>query len=196
MNYDMPCKLTIETSMINAIKLYPLIHSKSYSEGNKFLERFYIEFHKPAHNQATLERSVYAPDNTWFSLFDEAEKVIMEDEYAFFGIMYESQVKLIKKRLEKLITKVQEEISAKGTYPPNNKYDYQSRRVFYLRDGLKDIEKTINLLSENDSISLTFIFAEWPALEEAKKREYVKEFEGKLMRIISQRDHTNDEIPF
>ncbi len=195
MNFDTPCKLTIETSMTNAIKLYPLIHPRSYSGRNQFLEHFYIEFHKPNFNQATLERSVYAPDKTWYSLFDEAEKVVMEEEFGFYGIMYESQVKLIKRRVEKLIAKIEKTILNRSSYQSNNS-DYRARQVFYLRDEIKDIEKILGQLNEKDLVTLTFMFAEWPTQEEAKRREYVKEFEGKVMRIISQTDHANDEIPF
>ena len=186
MNDDMSAKFSITTSVTKAIELYPAIHERGSREGNKFLFEFKIDFHKPKQHQAMLSTSTSVPDKIWFSLFDEAEKEMMEDEYAFYGIEYSTKVKLALNRVRKLIEKLEEEMSSKSVRKAVGRHN------FYHHNQLAEIEEALTRLHEGDEIRLTFVFSEWPNIEMARKKEFVKEFENKILN----NDFPPDEIPF
>lgn len=196
MGNDMPTKLTIVTSMAIAIRLHPLTHRSIYSRHTRsFLEKFDIEFHEPSYNQAIFEASSYAPERTWYGLFDKTEKIVMEEEGGgFYGIQYKTQVKLTHRRVEELADRLEKTIQSQSQIPKDAPMDYQVRRKFYLRDEVRDIEDALERFNEEDQITLTFIFSEWPTIEEAKRRDYIKEFEKKLLKIVSQSE--SGETPF
>ncbi len=175
MNEDMLTKFSVTTSVAKAIELYPLIHERSYQEQNRFLSGFRINFHEPKQQQAVLTRSVSVPDKSWFSLFDDAEKEIMVDEYAFYGIEYSTKVKLALNRVSKLIEKLEEEIGSKRVLSA------EVKRNFYQRDQLKEIEEALTKFHQSDEVCLTFVFSEWPNVEVARRKDFVKEFESNLL---------------
>ena len=166
MNEDTLTKLSITTSVAKAIELYPLIHEGNYRQENRFLSAFRISFHEPKQNQAVLTRSSSVPDKTWFSLFDDAEKEIMEDEYAFYGIQYSTKAKLALNRV--------------------------SRHNFYHRDQLKQIDHALTKFHEGDQVCLSFVFSEWPNIEVSRRKDFVKEFESNLLG----NNFPPEEIPF
>lgn len=184
MGDEKSAQLSIVTSMSTGIVLHPLIGRNSFSEsGNSFLEYFRIEFHKPDYHQATVTRSIFAPLELWFGLFDEAEKVIMDGDQGFYGVMYETQVKLANKRVERLLEKIEKTITSKPTSSKENQADWQTRRIFRKRDEIRDTETALRHFDPSDKITLTFIFAEWPTPEQARRRDYIKEFEEKLLKL-------------
>lgn len=186
MGNDMPTKLTIVTSMAIAIRLHPLTHRSIHSRHTRsFLEKFGIEFHEPSYNQAIFEASSYAPERTWYGLFNKTEKTVMEEEGGgFYGIQYKTQVKLTHRRVEELADRLEKAIQSQS--PKDTPLDYQVRGKFYLRDEIRDIENALERFNEEDQITLTFIFSEWPDIEEAKRKDYIKEFEKKLLKMVSQ----------
>lgn len=183
MNEDTLTKLSITTSVAKAIELYPLIHERNYQGDNRFLSGFRIGFHEPKQHQAVLTRSVSVPDKTWFALFDDAEKEIMEDEYAFYGISYSTKVKLALNRVRKLIAKIEEERSDRRSARMHN---------FHHRDQLKLIEQALTKFHEGDQVCLSFVFSEWPNIEASRRKDFVKEFQSKLLG----NDFPPDDIPF
>ncbi len=186
MNVDTHTKFSVITSVVKAIELYPLIHESSYREENRFLSGFRINFHEPKQHQAVLTRSVSVPDKTWFSLFDDAEKEIMEDEFAFYGIEYSTKIKLALNRVRKLIVKFEEEIGSRSVR------NEVLRHIFYQRDQLKQLEQALTKFHEGDQVCLTFVFSEWPNVEVARRKDFVKEFESNLLGNV----FPPDNIPF
>ena len=186
MNEDTLTKLSITTSVAKAIELYPLIHESNYREENRFLSLFKISFHEPKQNQAVLTRSVSVPDKTWFSIFDDAEKEIMEDEYAFYGIQYSTKAKLALNRVKKLIEKLEEEMSSRSVRKAVGRHN------FYHRDQLKQIEHALTKFHEGDQVCLSFVFSEWPNIEVSRRKDFVKEFESNLLG----NNFPPDDIPF
>lgn len=186
-----PAELTIVTSIARAVRLYPLTQwNDTFEEENRFLRGFKLEFQQPRKHQATFTRTSFIPAEQWFCLFDEAEKEIMEDEYAFYGICYKTMVKLARKRLTRMVEKIEDGLGNKtvsGSKDPSG-----SNQAFYHRDVSRDAEKALKLFDANDDIVLTFVFADWPNVDEARKREYVKEVESKLLGKKSY----PDEMPF
>lgn len=174
--------LQITTSVSRAIELYPLIHKEGYgNDGSRFLEGLRIHFHKPNHNKAILLDSRTVPNKVWFSLFEDAEKEIMEDDYAFYGIGYETTIKLALKRLQNFLGEYEEEISKRHL----EKVD--GRRNLYNRDELKQIQEALRKLCEDDKIRLEFVFLDWPDPKEARKRDYTKISMEDLLKV-SERD--------
>src|SRR3990172_659536 len=187
MNSEQPSNLRIVTSLIKAIELHPLTHYNSYSQSeNGFLHGAKLIFHKPEFNKATFLLSGYAPQKEWFVLFDDAEKEIMEDEYRFYGICYETSVKLSLERLRKLIDKAQIALAVKTKPEANENQDWKVRTSFNYRDSLVEAKKALSCFDETDPITLTFIFSEFPNIKEAKRKDYVKEFEEKILKQVSQ----------
>src|SRR5947209_4423891 len=125
-------ELGIVTSISNAIQLYPFIHGER-SERNRFLSGMTINFQDPKPNQAKIAHSAPIPTNTWFVLFDDAEKEILEDEYAFYGVQYTTTVKLAKKRVEKVGEKLEENMNEKAFRKEARHHN------FYQRDELKNM---------------------------------------------------------
>lgn len=183
MNEDTLTKLSIKTSVTRAIALYPLIHESNYKDQNRFLSGLVINFHQPKQHQAVLTRSVSVPDRTWFSIFDDAEKEIMEDEFAFYGIQYTTKVKFALNRVRKLIEKVEDERTNRRSARMHN---------FHHRDDLKHIEHALTKFHENDEVCLSFVFSEWPNVETARRKDFVKEFESKLLG----NDFPPEDLPF
>src|SRR4051812_3375865 len=108
MEYE--ASLLIKTSMLKAIEIYPLTHRSDFpSQTNDFLNYFVIEFHKPAPARATFKRTDgLTPKDTWFLLFEDAEREVINDEYMFYGICYKTTVKMALKRLENKMKKLEE----------------------------------------------------------------------------------------
>jgi len=200
MNYEMPCKLTIVTSMGKAIKLHPMTHYPSYYEllepraRNGFLEHFNISFHQPRHHQATFIKESHAPDQMWFSFFADEEKEVLQDDQGFYGVMYRSDVKLASKRVEQRFEKVEAAIVKNPVTLPDGQEDYKTRMVLRNRDEIKEIDEALGYFSWTDEITLTFLFSEWPDIEQMKKTDYVKDFEDKLLKRLSGAD--SDQIHF
>jgi hypothetical protein len=193
MHDEYPSKLKIVTSMAKAIEIHPLTHYNSYSQkGNDFLHGSELSFQDPAFNKATFRLSGYAPKKEWFVLFDEAEKEVMEDAYAFYGICYDTTVELALKRINKVIEKAQEALAGKTEFDSNDKEGWNTRAAFYNRDNLIEVKKALGVFNTVDKITLTFIFSEWPDIEAAKRKEYIKEFEAKLLKHMSR----TDNLPF
>src|SRR3990167_10707323 len=106
MKDEIPCNLTIVTSMSKAIELHPMTHYATRNElfeekaRNSFLENFNVSFQKPDYHQATFKKESYAPDQMWFSFFGDDEKQVMQDDYGFYGVIYLTEVKQARKRVE------------------------------------------------------------------------------------------------
>lgn len=182
MGNESPAKLTIVTSIARALELHSLTHYNSYSEkGNDFLHGFDIEFHRPLYHQATFLKTDYVPDKFWFGLFDDAEKTIMEDDYSFYGIQYQTSVKLALERAKKLLEKTMRSLGSKKISSDSGSgLDFEVRRIILYRDWLGDVERALRGFDGGDEITLAFIFMEWPSIEEARRKDYIKEFEEKL----------------
>lgn len=198
---DMPCSLTIVTSMGKAIKLHPMTHYPSYYEmfsagraRNQFLENFNISFQEPRSHQATFKKEDHAPNQTWFSLFADEEKTVLEDESGFYGVMYRTEAKRAKRRVEKLLEKIETQIVKHPARLPVEQEDYRVRRILSERDEIKAIHQALSYFNLTDEITLTFVFSEWPDIDQMKKTDYIKEFENKLSRKLTRSDL--DEIPF
>lgn len=193
MNDRQPSELKIVTSLNKGIELYPLTKWDSDREPNEFLRGFNIEFKKPQPHQTTFVEKGFVPRNDWFFLFDDAEKEILEDQYAFYGIGYRTTVKLARRRVERILTKLEESIvGEKPNHQSNKKEDIEIRSIFYRRDYLKEVKEALEHFQEDDEITLEFIFTEWPSVDESRRKEYVKEFEEKLLGKSGQ----NDDVPF
>jgi len=179
--------------MQKSIEIYPLTQGHEFnSRDNDFLQRFFIDFYNPRPNQATFKRKYgMAPRDDWFLLFDEAEKEILTDQYAFYGICYVTSVKLAVKRLESRINKLVDLSSQKQSKSRKSHIYFQGslRR----RDFLLDTKEALCLFNPEDEITLHFIVAEWPSEEEMEKTEYIKNFEDKIYR---RGKFANDDIPF
>lgn len=180
-------KIGIVTSMSNAINLYPFIHGESgWSERNRFLSGMVINFRHPKPNQAEITDSAPIPKKTWFVLFDDAEKEILEDEYAFYGVQYKTTVKLAKKRVEKVVEKLEVNMNDKA-------FRKEARHQnFYQLDELKHMSEALNKFSDENEVVMNFLFSEWPDIDKAKRMDYVKEYEG---QILNRWNDLND-IPF
>ncbi len=201
MDNEMPCSLTIVTSMGKAIQLHPLTHyPSSYRElleprtRNGFLEHFNISFHQPRHHQATFKKESQAPDQMWFSFFTDEEKQVLQDDYGFYGVMYRTDVKLARKRVEERLKKVEAAVIKSPVTLPTRQEEYLVRRTFHQRDEIKAIDDALGYFNLTDEITLTFVFSEWPDIEQMKKTDYVKEFEDKLLKRLTRSD--SDELPF
>lgn len=187
---EVPCNLTIITSMAKAIKLHPLTHCSSNYElfyrklaRNSFLENFNICFQEPLIHQATFKSESYVPNQLWFGLFSDEEKETVEDECGFYGMMYRTDVKVARKRAKKMLEKTEEALAAKLVNTQAQKEGHT--QAFYQRDAIKDMYEAIGCFDLADEITLTFIFSEWPDMEQMKKTDYVKEFEAKLLKKMS-----------
>ncbi len=181
-------QLEIVTSVSKAIELYPFIHGEEAWDRNRFMAGMRITFHEPKQNQAKISRSISVPDKTWFSLFDDAEKQILEDEYVFYGVEYRTTVKMAKKRVDRLVENLEEKMTDKS-------FRKEARRHnFYHRDELRQVFAALGQLNSDDEIVLNFIFSEWPNVEKARRKDYVKEFESKLLNWGSV--SLTDDIPF
>lgn len=189
---DLPAKLSILTTMNKAIELYPMtVTSWKDPYPENFLKRFRIDFHQPNYGMAVIYSDQYAPDKVWFSLFEEAEKRVVDDDYNFFGVMYETSVKAAKKRIQVLIEKIRKVSVEKMS-------EYRKRMHTRTTEEIQQIEKVLDLLGVDDEIHLEFLFKEWPSSEEMKATDYVKEFQDKIMvykgkSLISLKDN---DIPF
>ncbi len=200
-NYEMPCSLEIVTSMEKAIKIHPMTHYPSHYEAfvvtrarNEFLEHFNISFQQPRPHQATFKKESHAPDQTWFSLFAGEEKQVLQDDYGFYGVMYRTEVKRARKRVEKMLEKVEAAIVKSPVTLPPGQEDFLVRRTFSQRDEIKAINQALSYFNLTDEITLTFVFSEWPDIEQMEKNDYVKEFEDKLLKRLTR--SYSDEIPF
>lgn len=177
MSDDTPAQLSIVTSLSRAIDIYPSTEWSNHKDRNIFMSRFTIEFRKPGPQFATFVCKGYAPTETWFSLFDDAEKEVMEDEFTFYGVRYQTITKLAVKRVESLLRKMGEmhHLNAKKNSPSDNqRFHYQLEELGKIKEGLK-------MFDEKDEVVLTFLFPEWPDIEVAKKTEYIKRFENKIL---------------
>lgn len=191
MDENLPSKLIIVTSALKAVEIYPLTRGAKYEERNSFLNNFRIEFHKPNYSRATLNYLFTVPIKESFSLFEENEKEILMDEYTFYGIEYKTTVKQAKRRVDKVVEKLESKLGgAKKASQPSS---LQIMSQFSERDKFKDIGTALKELRDKDEITLVFMFAEWPNPEEARKRDYVREFEDK---ILSVRNNPDDDLPF
>ncbi len=185
--------LSITTSMTKAIEIYPLTQKGEFlSQTNEFLDGFFIEFHNPRPDEATLKlRNCFVPREDWFLLFDEAEKEARTDKYAFYGICYKTSVKLAIKRLESKIKKIENfTVQARSR---TNESGFYANGAFLTRDFIKDVYEALKLFSAEDEISISFKIAEWPNKIEMEEKEYIKHFEDKIFR---RGKFVNDDIPF
>lgn len=193
MDNRLPAELTIVTSIARAIKLHPFTcWSSDQQNDNDFLKRFKVDFQKPTFYLATLSRSAYAPHEDWLYFFDEAEKEVIEDEYSFYGVRYQTSVKLAKRRVAGLLKKIEDSIGEQRMSNASEKDRVKFGRMFYNRDGFKDAKEGLKLFDDNDEIAVNFMFADWPNVEDAKRKEYIKEFEDKLLGKRTE----PDDIPF
>lgn len=201
MDNEMPCRLRIVTSMGKAIQLHPLTHSPSYYRElleprarNEFLEQFDLSFQEPRNHEATFKKESHAPNQMWFSLFADEEKEVLQDDYGFYGVMYRTEVKQARKRVKEKLKKVEAAVVKSPVTLPTGQEDYRVRRTFRQRDEIKAIDQALGYFNLTDEITLTFVFSEWPDIEQMKKTDYVKEFEDKLLKRLTRSD--SDELPF
>jgi len=193
MNDESQAELSIVTSMLKAIELHGLTHMNFHSGGNQFLYGMEIQFQKPEKHQATLSFKGDVPNKEWFCLFDDAEKGIMEDEYIFYGISYRTIVKLARKRVGRVIEIIEDSISTKGASQTGGSVIVGRRNIFYQHDRIQEMEKALKHFDDNNEITMTFLFSEWPNAEQAKKSDYVKEFKTKITGYKTQDE---DDFPF
>ena len=118
----------------------------------------------------------------------------MQDDQGFYGVMYRSDVKLASKRVEQRFEKVEAAIVKNPVTLPDGQEDYKTRMVLRNRDEIKEIDEALGYFSWTDEITLTFLFSEWPDIEQMKKTDYVKDFEDKLLKRLSGAD--SDQIHF
>lgn len=191
MNDDYERGLSITTSLTRAIEAYSLTLWHR-GKSNSFLRDWRIEFYTPRYHQAILSSRHPAPEGKWFSLFDEAEKEMMEDEYRFYGVMYRTTVKLARKRVRNLLEKVEKSL-AETPFIPSTNQSWEFRQPFYRRDEIRDIDEALELFGQDDEICLTFYLEKWPEMDEMRKKEYVKDYKEKLFLKVTNRD---EDIPF
>ncbi len=182
-----PAKLNITTSNALAVKLHPYTQLSYRDNVYGFLRNFKLDFDSPRSGEATFSDSSYIPSYNWFLLFEEAEKEIMEDEYTFYGIRYETNVASAIKRLNKHLDDVESLIAKTQVETTENK-DFVRGRRFSLRDEIVDMKKVLSKFDPKDKITMDFVFTEWPNIEEAKRKDYVHEFEQKVKQL-EKREH-------
>lgn len=193
---ELPASLKITTSIARAIEIHPMTHWKSFGDKceNEFLGRFDLEFKVPNPGNATLTNTGMIPDPNWFLLFEEAEKEIMEDEYAFYGIQYSTTVKAAIKRLEKHLEDFQKEFSS-DLSGSKEKRDWKTRKRLYERDKVKDMLEALKSFGKDDELELNFVFTQWPDIEIARKTDYIKEFESKV-KAFEERSEPEFDFPY
>ncbi|GEM_PF-4923854 len=186
MNDRQTCQLSIVTSVAKAIEIYPLTLRNSRSgKGNDFLHGWEIEFHKPNQNKARIvESGCFAPVKTWFLLFDEAEKELMEDEYNFYGVEYATSIKLAKRRVSKFLKK-----TIIPQFAGSNSRSVE--RILYQRDSVTAMARALEYFKEEDEVTLSFVISEFPSVDEAKNKDYIKEFEQKILKEFHYLDDSS-----
>lgn len=180
-------KLTFTTSLSTALKLYPLTkRDDNMINTNNFMLNMRIEFQKPMLHQALFYQTNEVPHITWLSLFSENEKMLLEDDRNFYGIFYETTVEKSRARLRRFtnkLSRIEEEKTQKA-----------KRYIKWNIEHILEISSALDKFNHSDSITLEFMYTEWPTREEALRRNYVKEFENKLEEIATSED--SDDIPF
>lgn len=193
---DLPASLKIVTSIVKAIELHPMTHWRGMGGvgENDFLGRLDIEFNVPNPGMAVLTNKGMTPNPDWFLLFEEAEKEILEDEYAFYGIQYSTTVKAAIKRLERHLEDFEKEFS-RDLSGSKEKRGLKTRKRLYGRDKVKEMLEALKSFGKDDAIELNFVFTQWPDIEVARKTDYIKEFESKV-KAFEERSEPEFDFPY
>lgn len=201
--YDFITGLSIVTSFSNAIKLHPRTHDDFYLTpewydryhecADNFLVDFNIEFQQPAKNKAIFICKRDIPEQLWFSLFEPTEKEIESNDSCYFGVSYKTTIKQAQKRIHRLIELFEQSLAGKECPTGWTKEAVKTHEIFVQRDKLRKIEQGLRYFVGSDEIDLTFSGKEFPDIEEIENKDYIKEFEEKILAKYSK--NTN-AIPF
>jgi len=183
---ELPSKLVITTSMSRAINIFPLVQgdiSRYGDSRDEFIKDFAVQFNAPWNGKASFIDSQMAPRSHWFLIFEESEKAVNEDDFAFYGMMYTTTVRAALKRLRSHLR----DLEAKSNLESHNNKPFNSEMhkemMLITMDRIKAMQKGLRVFMDSDEIRLEFLFSEWPDQEEMKSKQYVKDFEQKLKAI-------------
>jgi len=118
------------------------------------------------------------PDPIWFSLFIEQEKIVSGDNRTYYGTSYET---VISKALERI-----DQIINDSKYVEIKQYSLPKRTLiipkkFSYFESLSNLRNLLSIFQKTDRVLIYFIYPEWPSIEEMESKNFVENFQSRLL---------------